>query len=435
MDLKTIRKIINKERVSFIYLQFSDLLGNSKNVIVNAERLEDIAKDGSWFDGSSIEGFARISESDMLLKPDLSTFAIIPWSEGGRKTARFICDIYQSDGNRYNGDPRFILQKVLKEARALGFDYKVGAEFEFYLIDRSALPNVKPHDSKSYFDLAPQSRAATVCELTMKSLSAFGIKSEMHHHECGPGQHEIDTKYDSALASADNVYSLKFALRAYTIGTELKATWMPKPMYGFPGNGLHISQSLWKKNSNAFYNTNNRLSLSKTAQYFLAGQLVHAQALSAVVSPTINSYKRLVSGFEAPVYVCWGQNNRSSLIRIPQTASSQATRIEYRAPDPDTNPYLAFAVLLAAGLDGIKNKMLPPEPNNNNIYDFGIQELNESNIGLLPTHLGKAVEELEKDTVILDALGSISSRYIKIKKGEWAEFLTQVTPWELSRYL
>ena len=438
MNKRQVRKIIEQEKISFILLQFSDFLGQPKNVVVDVERLDDVLENGLWFDGSSIEGFARIAESDMLLKPDLKTVATLPWTEDDRKTLRIICDVFKPSGRKLWADPRQILQKVLAEANKIGFNYYVGAEFEFYLFERSALPALKPHDYRSYFDYAPHSRATTVCEKTMKALRSFGIRGEMHHHEVGQGQHEIDIRYDQALKSADNILSLKMALKAHSTNSELKATWMPKPIVGFPGNGLHVHQSLWKDGKNLFFDPRNKYHLSRLAFQFLAGQLAHARALSAIVSPTVNSYKRLVSGYEAPVYVCWGQNNRSALIRIPRASknkASQSARLEYRAPDPSSSPYLTFAALLTAGLDGIKQKMTIPQSVEDNVYEFDFRKLEKNQIDLLPESLGEAIKALEKDKLLTDLLGPAKKRYLEIKKEEWRQFLSQVTQWEVKRFL
>lgn len=438
MTKNQIKKIIEENSILFIYLQFSDILGAQKNIIISLDKLDDVLEGGNWFDGSSVEGFARIAESDMLLRPDLDTFAILPWSLPERRAARFICDIYLPSGRRLLADPRFILQKQLDKAEKLGFDFQAGIEFEFYLFERAALPELKPHDNRSYFDSTPHSRAASICELTMKSLSAFSIRGEAHHHEVGSGQHEIDIRYDRALKSADNVFSMKGALKAHSSDTELKATWMPKPIFGLPGNGLHVHQSLWRGGRNVFYDNKNKYFLSKTAMQFLAGQIFHANALSAIVSPTVNSYKRLVSGYEAPVYICWGQTNRSALIRIPRSSLEKAeksARLEYRAPDASSNPYLALAALLAAGLDGIEKKMTPLPAVEENVYEMDSNQLDKKGIGLLPGSLGEAIEALEEDKIILDIFGSAKDRYLDIKKEEWRQFLTQVSPWEIDRYL
>ncbi len=433
-----IRQTIEQEKIAFIYLQFTDLLGQPKNVVIDIDKLDEVLENGIWFDGSSVEGFGRLAESDMLLRPDTDTFAIVPWSPPERKAARLICRAFKPNGRSLPADPRQVLEKALEKAQSLGFDYLVGAEFEFYLFEREALPNLKPHDDKSYFDYTPQSRASIICESVMKALGAFGVRSEMHHHEVGKGQHEIDTHYDRALKSADNILTLKMALKAYTSDSGLKAVWMPKPIFGTAGNGFHVHQSLWKGGKNAFYDPKGRYCLSKTALHFLAGQLAHAKALSAIVSPTVNSYKRLVSGYEAPVYICWGQTNRSALIRIPQSSPEKAaasTRMEYRAPDASSNPYLTFAALLTAGLDGIERKILPAESIEENVYEFDGDKLTKNNIASLPGSLEEAAAELEKDEVVLNIFGTAKERYLEIKKAEWREFSRQVTPWEIERYL
>jgi glutamine synthetase len=433
-----IKKIIQEQGISFFYLQFSDLLGQFKNVVVHVDKLDVILEEGLWFDGSSVEGLARISESDMYLRPDLVTFSIIPWSNKQRRAARLVCDIYKPSGRRADADPRFILQKVLKEANEMGYDFKVGPEFEFYLFEREKLPLLVPHDYKSYFDYTPHSRASMICESSMKALSNFGIKCEMHHHEVGKGQHEVDIRYDDALKSADNIMTLKMVLKAYTSGTELKASWMPKPIENLPGNGLHVHQSIWKGNRNLFYSARKKYCLSSLASSFLAGQLLHAKALSSIASPTINSYKRLVPGYEAPVYICWGQNNRSALIRIPRTSKSKvesSTRLEYRAPDPSANPYIVFAALLKAGIDGIKKKLVPPAATEDNVYHFNDSQLLKNHIDTLPDTLGQAIEEFEKDDVISSIFGSQRERILEIRKQEWKEYARHVTSWEVKRYL
>ncbi len=433
-----VKEISAKEKIEFVYLQFSDLLGQVKNVVVEINKFWDGLDSGFWFDGSSVEGFARISESDMCLKPDLSTFAVIPWSEQERRSARVICNIFSPDGKAVDTDPRNILQKTVRKAKKLGYDYKSAAEFEFYLFERELLPELVPHDRKSYFDYTPHSRAAAICEQTMLSLKNFGIEGEIHHHEVGNGQHEIDIKYDDAVRSADNICTIKTALKAHTSNTELKATWMPKPIFGSAGDGMHVHQSLWRGDENAFHDNKSEYGLSKIALSFLAGQLAHARALSAIVSPTVNSYKRLVPGYEAPVYICWGRNNRSALIRIPQniaSKSSRSSRMEYRAPDPSANPYLVFASLLTAGLDGMQKKLVPPPSIEENVYHFDINELHKNHINLLPTSLDDAIDALEQDPVILGIFGKFKDRYLEIKRQEWKEYSMQVTPWEHKKYL
>jgi len=433
-----IKKIIVAENIIFIHLQFSDLNGCLKDVVIDVKRLEDVLENGLWFDGSSVEGFARIAESDMLLRPDTNTFAILPWSSKRRKAARFICDIYRPSGRRLAADPRFILQKVLRQARQAGIIYKTGAEFEFYLLERESMPRLIPHDYKSYFDYTPHSRASEICELTTKALRHFGIRGEIYHHEVGQGQHEIDIRYDEALKTADNILTLKMILKAYTGESELKATWMPKPIFGFPGNGLHIHQSLWQGKKNIFYRSQNSHFLSLKARQFLAGQLSHANALIALAAPTVNSYKRLVGGFEAPVYVCWGKTNRSALIRVPNNSLSKVamgTRLEYRASDPSCNLYLALAGLLKAGLDGINKKLVPPRPVEEDVFHFTNKELTKNSISLLPRNLREAVSALKKDSIVNSVLGNAKTRFYDIKEREWEDFSSQVTSWEIKHSL
>jgi glutamine synthetase len=361
MTLEQLSEIIKNEGVKSILLQFSDLTGKIKVVETESYRFPDIVNYGVWYDGSSVEGHARIYESDMLLKPDLATFAILPWTNTEYKSARIICDICLTNGQPFTGDPRYILKKTIAEAKAMGFDYYTAAELEFFLFERNALPKLVPHDHKSYFDYTPTSRASRICRRVMDSLEAFGIRGETYHHEVAEGQHEIDINYDLALKSADNILTVKAALKAYTNFENLKVTFMPKPIQGINGSGMHVHQSLFQNQINAFFSQEDQYNLSPLAYQFLAGQLKHTRALSAIMAPTINSYKRLVPGYEAPVNICWGRVNRSALIRIPQINLNrpQSTRIELRCPDPLANPYLAFAAMLACGLDGIKNKIEP----------------------------------------------------------------------------
>jgi glutamine synthetase len=427
---------VRDQKIGFLHMQFTDLVGGLKTVIINASRISDVLESGLWFDSSSVEGFGRIAESDALLRPDIDTFSVIPWTSGEHKAARLICNAYTINGEPLVADPRNILKQVCEEALTQGYTFRVGAEFEFYLLERSKLPLLEPHDHKGYFDFTPQSRATTVCENVMLSLAAFGITPETHHHEVGRGQHEITTHYAEALRGADDLLTLKLALKAFTSGTALKATWMPKPLTGFAGSGMHVHQSLWKGNTNMFYDAHT--GLSSVALNFLAGQLRHARALSAIVSPSINSYKRLVTGFEAPVYICWGQTNRSALIRLPHSSPDkveQAMRFEYRAPDPSANPYLAFAALLAAGLDGIRNSLKAPDAVEEDVYHMTEQGLNEKNIGALPTDLNEALNALEADSVISSIFGSSIDRYLSIKRQEWRDYSQQVTPWEVARYI
>ncbi|PIS43088.1 MAG: glutamine synthetase [Candidatus Kerfeldbacteria bacterium CG08_land_8_20_14_0_20_40_16] len=438
MKLEQIEDIIKKEGVKAILLQFSDLTGNVKVVETEVSRLKDVVTDGEWYDGSSVEGHARIYESDMLLKPDLETFAILPWTNAELKSARIICNICTPDGQQFTGDPRYILRKVLEEAKEMGFDYYTAAELEFFLFERENLPQLTPHDRKGYFDYTPVSRATRICRKVMDSLKAFNVRGESYHHEVAEGQHEIDIHYDKALQSADNVLTVKSALKAYTNNESLKVTFMPKPLQGINGSGMHVHQSLFKDSRNYFYEEKDQYQLSKTAYHFLAGQLHHARALAALVAPTVNSYKRLVPGYEAPVNICWGRINRSALIRIPKISEGkkESTRIELRCPDPSANPYLAFAGMLACGLDGIRNKIEPPKPIEENVYLLTEEERLKRNIGTLPSNLEEAITELGRNEVLKDLLGNHASKaVIDAARNDIEKAKLEVTPWEIKRYL
>jgi glutamine synthetase len=362
---KGILEHAKKDNVKFVNLQFSDIVGNVKSVTIPIRRLKDALEDGVWFDGSSIEGFARIHESDMFLKLDPTTYRIIPWYKGEEKTARFICDIYDTEGKPFEGDPRFILKSVMEEARKMGFVYNTGPELEFFLF-RKEDSEIKPlpHDKGGYFDLS-MDFAFEVRKDMVLALEKMGINAETSHHEVACAQHEIDFKYSDALTTADNASTLKFTLKAIAQKHDLHATFMPKPIFGTNGSGMHVHQSLFdlETGKNLFYNPKDKYKLSTTAYHFIAGQLAHVKGMSAILAPTVNSYKRLVPGYEAPVYICWAQINRSALIRIPRYTEGreQSTRCELRCPDPSCNPYLAFAIMLKAGLEGIKRKMSPPE--------------------------------------------------------------------------
>ncbi len=444
MTIEQIEDLIKKEGVKTILLQFSDLTGRLKVVETESYRFSEIVKFGAWYDGSSVEGHARIYESDMLLKPDLETFAILPWTNTEFKAARVICDIYLPNGQPFLGDPRYILKKILREAKEMGFDYNTAAELEFFLFERSELPHrLAPHDHKGYFDYTPISRASRICRRVMDALSAFNIKGETYHHEVAEGQHEIDIRYDNALKSADNVLTVKTALKAYANGESLKVTFMPKPLQGINGSGMHVHQSLFfatgeKNGQNAFYQVDDKYQLSPLAYQFLAGQLNHARALVAIVAPTVNSYKRLVPGYEAPVNICWGRINRSALLRIPQTSQGkeQSTRMELRCPDPLANPYLAFAAMLACSLDGIKKQLTPPEPVEENVYLLTEAERLKRNIKTLPASLAVALVELGRDEVLKNLLGDHAFRaIIQAAKKDLDEARMEVTPWEIARYL
>jgi len=451
MEAEKVLKQAEKDNIKFITLQFTDLLGVIKEVIIPVEELGDALADGVWFDGSSIEGFARIQESDLFLKPDTATYAVVPWLTEEGKTARLICDSYRADGKPFEGDPRYILKQAMAECEKEGYEYNVGPEPEFYLfrtdIEKRKSPiagilkeqRTLPIDYGSYFDLSSH-EGYKVIKKIIAALENFGIKVEASHHEVGQGQYEIDFHYGNCLDIADKVLTLKYSAKKIAQMHNLHATFMAKPVMGKPGSGMHVHQSLFdtKANANAFYDKEHKYNLSKTASNFIAGQIKHIDAMCAILCPTVNSYKRLVSGFEAPVYVTWAGMNRSALLRVPKwfRTKSEAARIELRNPDPSCNPYLAFAVMLKAGLDGIKNNLEPPEPVEENIYSLDDESRVQRNIDVLPTSLSEALEALKKDEILQETLGShLYERYIDVKTKEWDEFKKQVTSWEIDTYL
>ncbi|MCI0514245.1 type I glutamate--ammonia ligase [candidate division KSB1 bacterium] len=438
--LEEVQSIIKQEDVKFLYLLFTDLTGVPKKITIRAGQLEDAAGYGIWFDGSSIEGFARIYESDMLLRPDLETFTVLPWTVQSQRAAQLICDVYTPDDKPFPGDPRGTLKRNLELARQIGYRYMVGPEVEFFLLERDQLPKLVPHDRKGYFDLSVNSRAVKICQDAMDTLAQMGIKCETYHHEVSQGQHEIDLHYGDALTIADSLVTLKQVLRTHANGSGLKITFMPKPIFGIAGNGMHVHQSLADyQGNNAFFDSRGHYHLSSIAFQFLAGQLAHARALASVLAPTVNSYKRLVPGFEAPVYICWGQINRSALIRVPRVTAGKAavaTRLELRCPDPAANPYLALSAMLAAGLDGMQNKMTPPKPIEENVYDFDDAKLAALHIDTLPSTLSQAAGNFDQDELLKQALGEHITKFmLRAQMQQWQEFLMQVTPWELERYL
>lgn len=439
METQKILGQARKDEVKLVSLQLTDLLGVIKEVIIPVEQIEEAVTNGVWFDGSSIEGFARIQESDLFLKPDLTTYSVVPWLMENGKTARLTCDIYGVDGKPFPGDPRFVLKKMIAEASRMGFQYFVGPELEFYLFRREDVAKNSPIDRSSYFDLSSHEGYGILQEI-ISALKNFGIDVEASHHEVGHGQYEIDFHYGHCLEIADKVLILKYAVKKIAQMHNLRATFMPKPMMGFAGSGMHTHQSLSdiKTAENLFYDKNDKYQLSKVAYNFIAGQMAHIKAMSAILSPTVNSYKRLVSGFEAPVYITWASMNRSALIRAPKWFSQkpESARIELRCPDPTCNPYLAFAVMLKAGLDGIKNNLLPPEPVEVNVYQFDDEFLVNKKIDTLPTSLWEALNELKNSQLIQEVLGDhLFERYVNIKTNEWDEFKTQVTSWEIDKYL
>ncbi|HNE27377.1 MAG TPA: glutamine synthetase family protein, partial [Pseudomonadales bacterium] len=380
-ELARVNALIAEHKVRFINMQFSDIVGIVKQVTIPISQWPDAVSHGVWFDGSSIEGFARIAESDMYLVPDLETFAVIPWDDQALPTARVICDVYMPNGTPFWGDPRYVLKRVLAEANELGFTYKTGPELEFFLFKLGAdgLPTTQPHDEAGYFDVSTD-LAHSVRRRMVETLEALGIEVESTHHEVAVGQHEIDFRYDNALRTADNVITLRTALKAIAQRSGLHCTFMPKPLTHVNGSGMHTHQSLFdtKTGKNLFAASSAQYGLSERALQFLAGQLDHARGMSVIIAPLVNSYKRLVPGFEAPVYITWARTNRSSLIRVPRVNPERviATRLELRCPDPSANPYLAFAVMLAAGLDGIRRKLKPPEPAEENLYQVDVARRN-----------------------------------------------------------
>jgi len=439
MEIQKVLEQTKKDDIKFITLQFTDLLGVIKELILPVEELEDASRDGVWFDGSSVEGFARIQESDLFLKPDMATYAVVPWLTEDGRTARLICDIYRADGKPFEGDPRYILKQTAAEAAKEGFEYNVGPEPEFYLFRTDSQNRTTPIDYGRYFDLTSHEGYRAVKKI-IAALESFGINVETSHHEVGFGQYEIDFNYGQCLDVADKVLTLKYTAKRIAQMHDLHATFMPKPRMGRAGSGMHVHQSLFdtKSKTNAFYDKDHKYNLSKIAFNFIAGQIKHINAMCAVLCPTVNSYKRLVSGFEAPVYITWAAMNRSALLRVPKwfKAKSEAARIELRCPDPACNPYLAFAVMLRAGLDGIKNDLTPPDPVEEDIYSLDVESLVQKNIDILPTSLAEALDALKKDKVLQNVLGEhLFERYIDVKTKEWDEFKKQVTNWEIDTYL
>jgi len=432
---------IERENVRFINLQFTDFLGMVKSVTIPAHQFADSVEHGTWFDGSSIEGFARIAESDMYLQPELDTFRIIPWERDQNTTARVICRVMMPDGQPFSGDPREVLLRALEEAKEMGFDYYIGPELEFFLFVPTDVHPHEPlaHDRGSYFDLSTD-QAGLVRKDMVNALEDMGIEVEAAHHEVAIGQHEIDFRYDKALATADKAVSFKFTLKAVAEQNGLFATFMPKPIFGVNGSGMHCHQSLFHAGTsdNAFYDANDEYGLSEIAKQFIAGQMAHARGMTPVLASLVNSYKRLVPGFEAPVYISWARANRSALIRVPKISrgKERSCRIELRFPDPSSNPYLAFAVMLKAGLDGIKRQLPLPPPSEENLYHFTPERLVETGVQQLPGSLDAALDCLENDPVLQEALGDpLYDRFLEAKREEWTEYSMQVTPWEMERYL
>ncbi|EIT86887.1 glutamine synthetase [Fictibacillus macauensis ZFHKF-1] len=435
---ENIRKIAKEENVRFIRLQFTDLLGVIKNVEIPVGQLEKALDNKMMFDGSSIEGFVRIEESDMLLYPDLDTWVVFPWTSEKGKVARLICDIYNPDGTPFIGDPRGILKRVLKDMEELGFtDFNIGPEPEFFLFknDDKGEPTLELNDKGGYFDLAPTDLGENCRRDIVLELEDMGFEIEASHHEVAPGQHEIDFKYADAITTCDHIQTFKLVVKTIARKHGLHATFMAKPLFGVNGSGMHANMSLFKNGENVFYDEKTETGLSETAMQFLAGILKHAQDFTALTNPTVNSYKRLVPGYEAPCYVAWSMQNRSPLVRIP-ASRGLSTRVEVRSVDPTANPYLAMAALLASGLDGIKNKLQAPAPVDRNIYVMDKEEREEEGVKDLPATLKEAIERLKKSEVLLKAIGEhAAEHFIEAKEIEWDMFRTQVHPWEREQYM
>ena len=432
---------IEEEGIDFLRLQFTDILGVVKNVSVPARQAEKAFTDGIYFDGSSIEGFVRIQESDMRLKPDPETFAVLPWRQKEESSsARLICDIINtSTGEPFEGDPRHVLKEVIGKAEDMGYSANFAPEPEFFLFkqDEDGYATTEFADQGGYFDLAPKDLASDVRRDIIFALEDMGFEIEASHHEVAEGQYEINFEYDDVLTTADNVATFRTVVRAVAAQHDLHATFMPKPIPRNNGSGMHTHQSLMTEDGeNAFHDEDDEFNLSETAHAYLQGILEHAPAITAVTNPTVNSYKRLVPGYEAPVYVAWSDRNRSALIRKPAARIPAASRIEARFPDPSSNPYLAFATLLAAGLDGIEKGLEAPDPIRENIYEFDEERRKEEGIEVLPSNLGEALDALEDDEVILDALGEhVAPKFLEAKGQEYDDFRVDVSQWELARYL
>lgn len=434
---KDVLRMAEEENVEFIRLQFTDIFGTLKNVAITAKQLEKALDNQCMFDGSSIEGFVRIDESDMYLRPDYNSFTIFPWRPSAGRVARLICDVYTTDGTPFMGDPRNVLKKVIQDAKEMGYSLNVGPECEFFLfkLDENGNPTTQTADNGGYFDLGPIDLGENCRRDICLALEDMDFEIEASHHEVAEGQHEIDFRFDEALQAADNVMTFKYVVRTYAQRHGLHATFMPKPIFGIAGSGMHTNMSLFKGDKNAFYDESDTRGLSQDAYSFIAGIMAHIKGLTAVANPLVNSYKRLVSGYEAPVYVAWSSSNRSSLVRIPASRGN-GTRVELRSPDPSCNPYLEMAICLAAGLDGIKKGMKVPEPVDTNIFEMTNEELAEHGIETLPSSLEEAMNEFEADPFIKEALGEhVYEKYLAGKREEWDEYRTNVSQWEVNKYL
>jgi glutamine synthetase len=427
---------IEENQVRFLRLQFVDIGGNVKNVGIPVSQAEKALTSGIAFDGSSIEGFVRIEESDMILKPDYNTYNILPWDVSGGKVARLICDVHRPDGKPFEGDPRYVLKRAIKEAEKRGYVMNTGPELEFFFFNKKdGEATTVPHDLGGYFDFPPVDQAEDIRQKIVNDLETMGFNIEASHHEVSIGQHEIDFKYGDALKTADNVITFKFVTKTIAQKNGLHASFMPKPIFGINGSGMHTNISLFKNGKNAFYDESKDMQVSDTLRYFVGGLKKHVQSFTAVTNPIVNSYKRIVPGYEAPVYIAWSGANRSSMIRIP-AARGASTRVELRSPDPSCNPYLSFAVILMAGLDGVENKIDPGEPTTLNLFHLNDEERKTHGIESLPGSLKEALDNLETDSIVRNALGEhVYEDFMRLGRAEWDAYRISVHDWEIKRYL
>ena len=437
-DPKTVLKLCDTLNVRFMRLTFTDIAGHIKNVEIPASQFPKALDGEIMFDGSSIKGFVRIEESDMLLKPDLSTFRVFPWGNPDARVARLICDVHNSDETPFSGDPRRVLKRVAEKAAAMGYMVNAGVEAEFFLFqkDEEGGATTITHDRGGYFDLTPVDLGEKARRMIVNDLEAMGFEVEAAHHEVAPGQHEIDFKYADVMITADNLATFKFIVRNAALAHDLHATFMPKPIYGLNGSGMHTHQSLFDANGqNVFYDPDGEYQISELMRHYIGGLKKHATALAAVTNPLVNSYKRLVPGYEAPVDIAWSQSNRSPMIRVPDRRG-EGTRVEFRMPDPACNPYLALAVQIASGLDGIENEIDSGPPLDVNVWELTDEDRKKYAITSLPANLGEAIAELEKSDTMREVLGEhLFTNFVTSKKKEWSEYISQVSGWELDRYL
>ena len=438
---KDVLAMVEEHDIQFIRLWFTDILGQLKSFAVGKAELEGALEDGMGFDGSSITGFNRIEESDMIAMPDPSTFAVLPWRPQEKAVARMFCDVQVPGGEPYEGDPRYVMRRALDRAKSMGFDtFNIGPELEFFYFRSSEVNGGPPQvlDKGGYFDLTTLDAASDMRRETVLALERLGIHVEYTHHEVGPSQHEIDMRFASGLEMADNAMTYRITVKEIAMKYGVYATFMPKPLFGENGSGMHVHQSLFGGGRNAFFDPDDEYHLSATAKSFIAGQLKHAREIAPLFAQWVNSYKRLVPGYEAPVYIAWSRRNRSALIRVPMyhPGKEQATRCELRCPDPSCNPYLTFAAMLHAGLEGIEKGYELPDPMETNLYDLTAAERKRLGIQQLPETLGEAIEEMANSELVLKALGEhVFTRYVDLKRAEWDDYRVQVSEWELDRYL